>query len=306
MEIFNIHLFEFLLIAGLALIVFGPERLPEMGRLAGKQVARFLAWQQQSPELRLINEVRSDIEQEIASLRDELVRTRKQLDLSQDVSHIREELRPLISLRDPQADPSALLKLEASDLPPKPDLADPALLAKPDLGDLAQQSSASTELLAQSGDSAELLTSVGDSTELVAQVGDLNGAELAAQTATVARPVGPAGTVPTQPPNRILAPSSSGVLNQIETDDAYLLERQRLLAGGTTLDQSGPAAPPSQNGHTPAHGSLSASEQAALVQQVQTLNAELQRLIHTLRQRGILTDDANPTASDPEQARLSR
>lgn len=28
MEIFNIHIFEFLLIAALALVIFGPERLP--------------------------------------------------------------------------------------------------------------------------------------------------------------------------------------------------------------------------------------------------------------------------------------
>lgn len=99
MEIFNIHLFEFLLIAGLALVVFGPERLPEIGRFIGQQVARFLAWQQQSPELKMLNEVRSDFEREIASLRDELVRTRNQLDIRSDVDAIREELRPMLDLK---------------------------------------------------------------------------------------------------------------------------------------------------------------------------------------------------------------
>lgn len=102
MEIFNIHLFELVLIASLALVVFGPERLPEVGRFAGKQLARFLAWQQQSPELKMINDVRAEFEQEIASLRDELVRTRNQLDVSQEVNlnSIREELRPMLNLRD--------------------------------------------------------------------------------------------------------------------------------------------------------------------------------------------------------------
>lgn len=93
MEIFNVHLFEFILIAGLALVLFGPERLPEIGRFAGKQVARFLAWQQQSPELQMINEMRNEFEREIAQLRDELIYTRKQLDVRNDVQAIVEEVK---------------------------------------------------------------------------------------------------------------------------------------------------------------------------------------------------------------------
>jgi len=100
MEIFNIHLLEFLLIAGLGLIIFGPERLPEVGRFLGKQLARFLAWQQQSPELQMINEVRSELDREIASLRDELLKTRSQLDVSQDMETLRKDLRSMVNLRD--------------------------------------------------------------------------------------------------------------------------------------------------------------------------------------------------------------
>ncbi|WP_322511174.1 twin-arginine translocase TatA/TatE family subunit [Chloroflexus sp.] len=93
MEIFNVHLFEFILIAGLALVLFGPERLPELGRFAGKQVAKFLAWQQQSPELQMINEMRNEFEREIAQLRDELVRTRNQLDVRNDVQAMVDEVK---------------------------------------------------------------------------------------------------------------------------------------------------------------------------------------------------------------------
>jgi len=100
MEIFNIHLLEFLLIAGLGLIIFGPERLPEVGRFLGKQMARFLAWQQQSPELQMINEVRSELDREIASLRDELLKTRTQLDVSGDMETLRNDLRSMVNLRD--------------------------------------------------------------------------------------------------------------------------------------------------------------------------------------------------------------
>ncbi len=99
MEIFNVSIPELMLIAGLALVVFGPERLPEVGRFLGKQVAKLLAWQQNSPELQMLNEVRGEFEAEIASLRDELVRTRKQLDVSRDISAIKEELRPMLDLR---------------------------------------------------------------------------------------------------------------------------------------------------------------------------------------------------------------
>ena len=100
MEIFNIHLLEFLLIAGLGLIIFGPERLPEAGRFLGKQMARFLAWQQQSPELQMISEVRSELDREIASLRDELLKTRTQLDVSQDMETLRKDLRSMVNLRE--------------------------------------------------------------------------------------------------------------------------------------------------------------------------------------------------------------
>lgn len=93
MEIFNVHLFEFILIAGLALVLFGPERLPELGRFAGKQVAKFLAWQQQSPELQMINEMRSEFEREITQLRDELVRTRNQLDVRNDMQALADEVK---------------------------------------------------------------------------------------------------------------------------------------------------------------------------------------------------------------------
>jgi sec-independent protein translocase protein TatB len=99
MEVFNVSIPELMLIAGLALVVFGPERLPEIGRFLGKQVAKLLAWQQNSPELQMLNEVRGEFEAEIASLRDELVRTRKQLDVSKDISAIRDELRPMLDLR---------------------------------------------------------------------------------------------------------------------------------------------------------------------------------------------------------------
>ncbi len=99
MEIFNIHIFEFLLIAGLALVVFGPERLPEVGRFVGKQVARVLAWQQNSPEAQMLQDIRQEFEQEIVSLRDELVRTRQQI--TNDVKLLDDDTRSILSGKQP-------------------------------------------------------------------------------------------------------------------------------------------------------------------------------------------------------------
>lgn len=122
MEIFNVSIPELMLIAGLALVVFGPERLPEVGRFVGKQVAKLLAWQQNSPEIQMLNEVRSEFETEIASLRDELLRTRKQLDVSKDITAIKEELKPMLDLRGTVngAAAKAVAEAEPTIAPPRP------------------------------------------------------------------------------------------------------------------------------------------------------------------------------------------
>lgn len=70
---------ELLLVLVIGLIVLGPERLQNLGRAAGKLVARLMAWQSQSPEAQLIQQIRSDFQQEIVDLRDELVRAKRQL-----------------------------------------------------------------------------------------------------------------------------------------------------------------------------------------------------------------------------------
>ncbi|WP_298814443.1 twin-arginine translocase TatA/TatE family subunit [Chloroflexus sp.] len=132
MEIFNVHLPELILIAGLALVLFGPERLPELGRLAGKQVAKFLAWQQQSPELQMITEMRNQFEREIAQLRDELALARNQLDLRNDAQTIIDELKTLgqqtqAALDEAsQAGQTAVTALDEAKPAPKPVIRPPA------------------------------------------------------------------------------------------------------------------------------------------------------------------------------------
>ncbi len=292
MEIFNIHIFEFLLIAALALVVFGPERLPEVGRFVGKQVARFLAWQQQSPELRLINDVRSEFEREIASLRDELLRARNQLDVSRDVEQLRSELRPMLNLQ-----------LDA-DLRPRQAPAATAAnsgetsVASPDPG----ATSASVAAPANEGTAASPAPPDGSTT-------------LADVAEPVAEPPTPPGLMPqpaaqavpaTASPNCIPGTEPTGVLQPVDERARYLAERRSRLHDLPDYDDppvlnGAPAAPPSE---TPP-ATLSADEREELLRQIQTLSSELRALIGELRERGLIGVDWTPNR-EPSQETLSR
>lgn len=69
--------FQELLVIGLvALLVFGPDRLPELARSAGRALARFRAMTQTNlEELKRLSEVQ-ELEQELQGLRKELRATR--------------------------------------------------------------------------------------------------------------------------------------------------------------------------------------------------------------------------------------
>ncbi len=70
---------ELLVIAVVALLVFGPERLPEFARTAGEWVARFRAVTQGSiDELKKVTEVQ-ELDRELKGLRRELRETRSEV-----------------------------------------------------------------------------------------------------------------------------------------------------------------------------------------------------------------------------------
>jgi sec-independent protein translocase protein TatB len=292
MEIFNIHIFEFLLIAALALVVFGPERLPEVGRFIGKQVARFLAWQQQSPELRLINDVRSEFEREIASLRDELLRARNQLDVSRDVEKLRSELRPMLNLQldadlQPQqgspATPGNPGKTSAASPGPG---ATSASVATPENGEAAAPPAA-----------PDGPATLADADKLVAEPPP--PPTLTPQPAAQAVPA-------TASPNRIPGTEPTGVLQPVDERAHYLAERRSRLHDLSDYDD-----PPALNG-TPAApqseappATLSADEREELLRQIQTLSSELRALVGELRERGLIGVDWTPNR-EPSQETLSR
>lgn len=100
MDIFGVTPVEIVLILILGLIVFGPERLPEIGRFLGRTLAKILAWQQQSPEAQLINQMRQDFDREIIKLRDEIIQARQQFDISSDVEKLRQDTGALLTTTD--------------------------------------------------------------------------------------------------------------------------------------------------------------------------------------------------------------
>jgi sec-independent protein translocase protein TatB len=284
MEIFNIHIFEFLLIAGLALVVFGPERLPEVGRFVGKQVARFLAWQQQSPELQLLNDIRGEFEREIASLRDELTRTRKELDMQQEMTALRDELKPMLDLRN--------------------DINPPAGVATP--------ASATADAAVTPAPSADAVT------PSIAPPHSTSPTDAITQAVPEIRPAGQ--SVPSAArPNRIFAAEPTNVLqlpaapnapDGADTPDGAPTEGVAEACAAPDSPHSsdsmagesfGPTAPdgaagvePLANGHHPAD--------ATLLQRLDTLTGELHALVALLRARGVLDDDwrAGVTVHDEE------
>lgn len=290
MEIFNIHIFEFLLIAALALVVFGPERLPEVGRFIGKQVARFLAWQQQSPELRLINDVRSEFEREIASLRDELLRARNQLDVSQDVEKLRSELRPMLNL---QLDADLRPQQAAQTTPANPGET-PA--ASPATGPTTVAAPENSGVPAPPA-TPDIPATLADADELVAEP----------PTPPTLTPQPAAQAVPaTASPNRIPGTEPTGVLQPVDERARYLAERRSRLHDLPEYDDppahnGAPAAPQSQA--PPA--TLSADEREELLRQIQTLSSELRALVGELRERGLIGVDWTPNR-EPSQETLSR
>ncbi|WP_322814010.1 twin-arginine translocase TatA/TatE family subunit [Chloroflexus sp.] len=281
MEIFNVHLFEFILIAGLALVLFGPERLPELGRFAGKQVAKFLAWQQQSPELQMINEMRSEFEREIAQLRDELVRTRNQLDVRNDMQALADEVKAA-----GQQVQSALDEVKTA----------------------GQQVQSALDEVKTAGQQAQ---SVLDDVKTVGQ----QAQSVLDDAATTAKPVirPPAQPIVPAATPAVASPSASAVVQTITEEDRALLaesapapaepgttsatpspELQEQPVMSTAEDHVPAAEVPLLTPSDTAPALISADELRDLLNRLNSLAAELQAIVFQLQARGLLDEHWQP------------
>ncbi len=307
MEIFNIHIFEFLLIAGLALVVFGPERLPEVGRFIGKQVARFLAWQQQSPELKMLNDIRGEFESEIASLRDELTRTRKELNMQGEMDALREELKPMLDLRNdinPAAGAGATADATTPTIaPPQPASATDALAqVAPEIRPAGQAVPAATRpnRIVAVEPTNVLQPPAPPESEALAMATpdaptDLTDSASGASVATPDAPTdltesasGASVTPPDAPTD--LTESASGAS---DPDTADLITSEVSAAG-----------PETTNGHS-AEPVPAPEADALLLERLDTLSSELQALVTSLRNRGVLDDDWRPAVAMHDEEPVS-
>ncbi len=133
---FDIAFSELILIALVALVVIGPERLPGLARTAGHLLGRLQ---------RYVSDVKSDINREIQleelkKMQQEVVESARSLesDLTQDFSSMENTLNESLSQIEPaESDPSP--NTETGDTPAEPSVEEPADTPQLELGFDAQQ-----------------------------------------------------------------------------------------------------------------------------------------------------------------------
>jgi Sec-independent protein translocase protein TatA len=258
MDFFGIGLFEIVFILLLAFIVVGPERMSELGRSAGRLVAQLLAWQQQSPEAQMIQQIKRDFEGEIVELRDEIVRARRQLDVSADVQRLKQDTESLLSYKQLMGDAPAAQASEPT-TPTTPT----AAATEPPQDDLL------THLLREEDERQQQERSIGG-----------------------AQPQ-PPDTGPAHSVARQRVPGSNGKPTRRQKAQAASDEQPAPPENGnsnaTATADSAPA------GEVPAH--VRAEDYERLALQVETLTAELRILREQLRTRGLFDEEWQTAAS---------
>jgi len=119
MELLGVGPGEILLILVIMLLVFGPERLPEFARQAGRFVVRVRDWIQRSPDAALVLRARAELESELQAIRAEL--TREVESVRQDLQSVRSDLADAGKLVEQSAqDAAAVSKIELPDATAQP------------------------------------------------------------------------------------------------------------------------------------------------------------------------------------------
>jgi len=115
MELLGVGPGEILLILVIMLLVFGPERLPEFARQAGRFVVRVRDWIQRSPDAALVLRARAELESELQTIRAEL--TREVESVRQDLQNVRSDLADAGKLIEQSAHEAASVsKIELPDV----------------------------------------------------------------------------------------------------------------------------------------------------------------------------------------------
>ena len=86
---FNIGPTELILILGVALIIFGPGKLPELGQTLGKTIREFKG---------AINNIDEDIKKEVKDIKDEVNEVKEMVDVRAAVQDIQNDVKNAVKI----------------------------------------------------------------------------------------------------------------------------------------------------------------------------------------------------------------
>ena len=86
---FNIGPTELILILGVALIIFGPGKLPELGNALGKTIREFKG---------AINNIDEDIKKEVNDIKNEVNEVKEMVDVRSAVQDIQNDLKNVVKV----------------------------------------------------------------------------------------------------------------------------------------------------------------------------------------------------------------
>ncbi|MCS6840791.1 MAG: twin-arginine translocase TatA/TatE family subunit [Roseiflexus sp.] len=263
MELLGVGPGEILLILVIMLLVFGPERLPEFARQAGRFVVRVRDWIQRSPDAALVLRARAELESELQAIRAEL--TREVESMRQDLQSVRSDLADAGKLLEQSAQEAARVsKIELPDgkFEEPPSLRPPVSATAGQAPTLPTQSTASAPALAaQSADGAAASVAQAADSAVLSEF-EVDPGPIGARRARIAE---------------VSAARSSAMLQHAPT-----------IAGGETVARGARSAPASPPAHVVPDDSPLAADIAridALSRQVSSIAEELARLRATLVQR---------------------
>lgn len=85
----NIGATELILILGVALIVFGPGKLPELGQTLGKTIREFKG---------AINNIDEDIKKEVKEIKDEVNEVKDMIDVRSTIQDIQNDVKNAVKI----------------------------------------------------------------------------------------------------------------------------------------------------------------------------------------------------------------
>lgn len=194
MELLGVGPGEILLILVILLLVFGPERLPELARQAGRFVVRVRDWIQRSPDAAMILRAREDLETELQTLRAEL--TREVESVRQDLQNVRSDLADASKMLEQSAqEVASTSRIDLSEAGTEARAAEPSI--KPPVSRTGASAEATASAVAETSAETVGATDVADSATAVdpgpigarrARIAEVTAESPAVESAPVERP----------------------------------------------------------------------------------------------------------------------